>query len=64
MQIFSDLPPLNLLNLARTSKPFRALLMRCIFAGVWKASRRLIEDLPDCPEFMNEQARIRQPPIL
>ncbi|KAH9920083.1 uncharacterized protein B0H18DRAFT_1122178 [Fomitopsis serialis] len=54
--IFSHLLPLDLLNLARTSKPFRALLMARSSAGLWKASRRLVEGLPECPAHLSEPA--------
>lgn len=56
MQIFSYLHPLDLLDLARTTKPFRALLMSRSFAGVWRASRKLIQELPVCPGHLSEPA--------
>ncbi|KAH9832250.1 uncharacterized protein C8Q71DRAFT_778105 [Rhodofomes roseus] len=56
LEILSHLMPMDLLNLARTSKPFRALLISRSSAGLWKASRRLVEGLPDCPNHLSEPA--------
>ncbi|KZT70895.1 hypothetical protein DAEQUDRAFT_707622 [Daedalea quercina L-15889] len=56
LEIFSYLLPMDLLNLARTSKPFRVLLMSRISAGLWRTSRKLVEGLPDCPEHLSEPA--------
>ncbi|EPS97644.1 hypothetical protein FOMPIDRAFT_1052210 [Fomitopsis schrenkii] len=56
IEIFSYLHPLDLLDLARTTKPFRALLMSRSFAGVWRASRKLIQELPVCPGHLSEPA--------
>lgn len=56
MQIFSHLLPMDLLNLARTSKPFRTLLMSRNSASLWKASRQLVDGLPDCPVHLSEPA--------
>ncbi|KAF9234865.1 hypothetical protein BU15DRAFT_52071 [Melanogaster broomeanus] len=53
-QILSFLHPLDLLNLARTTKAFRQLLMRKSSAFVWKASLRRVEGLPVCPPDLNE----------
>ena len=48
--------PLDLLNLARTSKDFRHLLMSKSSAAFWKAARKNVDGLPDCPPFMSEPA--------
>lgn len=53
-QIFSLMHPRDLLNLARTSKPLRALLMSRQSAPFWKAARQLVEGLPDCPPYLSE----------
>ncbi|KAI0728217.1 hypothetical protein C8Q72DRAFT_780249, partial [Fomitopsis betulina] len=56
MEIFLYLLPLDLLNLARTSKLFRALLMSRGSAGVWRTSRKLCIYLPACPGHLSEPA--------
>ncbi|KAH9832251.1 uncharacterized protein C8Q71DRAFT_778106 [Rhodofomes roseus] len=56
LEIFSHLLPIDLLNLARTSKPFRSLLLSRGSSSLWKASRRLVEGLPDCPAHLSEPA--------
>ncbi|KAG1826927.1 uncharacterized protein BJ212DRAFT_1474135 [Suillus subaureus] len=48
-EIFGFLKPLDLLSLARTSKAFRNLLMRKSNAFIWRASRSLVPNLPECP---------------
>ncbi|KAG1789451.1 uncharacterized protein HD556DRAFT_784951 [Suillus plorans] len=53
-EIFGFLKPLDLLNLARTSKAFRNLLMRKSNAFIWRASRSLIPNLPECPPDLSE----------
>jgi hypothetical protein len=53
-QIFGFLKPLDLLSLARTSKAFRNLLMRKSNAFIWRASRSLIPNLPECPPDLSE----------
>ncbi|KIJ10783.1 hypothetical protein PAXINDRAFT_85522 [Paxillus involutus ATCC 200175] len=53
--IFTFLRPLDLLNLARTTKAFRQFLMQKSLAFVWVAARRQIEhDFPDCPSDLSE----------
>ncbi|CAL1707898.1 unnamed protein product [Somion occarium] len=54
--IFVHLEPFDLLNLARTSKPFRQLLMHRSAAPFWRAARQNVEDLPPCPPFLSEPA--------
>ncbi|KAI0784929.1 hypothetical protein C8Q75DRAFT_809482 [Abortiporus biennis] len=55
-EIFSYLHPLDLLRLARTSKDLRALLMSKTSLPLWKAARKSVKDLPDCPSFLSEPA--------
>ena len=55
-QILCLLEPRDLLNLARTSKPFRGLLMSRNSVSMWKASRSNVEGLPDCPAHLSEPA--------
>jgi hypothetical protein len=45
---------MDLLNLARTTKAFRQLLMRKSSAFVWKAALGQVEGLPDCPPDLSE----------
>lgn len=56
-QILSHLLPNDLLNLARTTKSFRALLMSRSSENVlWRASRKRVDGLPEYPPFMSEPA--------
>ncbi|KAI0744141.1 hypothetical protein C8Q80DRAFT_1122411 [Daedaleopsis nitida] len=52
--IFSLLHPRDLLNLARTSKAFRAFLMSRHCASLWKAARQQMPSLPECPSHLSE----------
>ncbi|KIJ57848.1 hypothetical protein HYDPIDRAFT_44753 [Hydnomerulius pinastri MD-312] len=52
--ILGFLHPMDLLNLARTTKAFRRLLMQKSSAFVWKTSRSYIEGFPDCPPDLSE----------
>ncbi|KAJ7182729.1 hypothetical protein C8R43DRAFT_11888 [Mycena crocata] len=52
-EIFSWLSPLDLLTLARTSKPLRAYFMNQRNAFLWRASRALV-GLPRCPPDLSE----------
>ncbi|KIJ18019.1 hypothetical protein PAXINDRAFT_9105 [Paxillus involutus ATCC 200175] len=45
---------MDLLNLARTSKAFRRLLMHKSSAFAWKTARLQIEGLPECPPDLSE----------
>lgn len=47
---------MDLLNLARTSKPFKQLLVDRTAARFWRAARENIKGLPDCPSFLSEPA--------
>ncbi|KZT11467.1 uncharacterized protein LAESUDRAFT_692353 [Laetiporus sulphureus 93-53] len=55
-EIFSQLHPRDLLNLARTTKDFRTFLMSRKSANLWKVSRQHVEGLPDCPPYLSEPA--------
>ena len=48
------LHPMDLLNLARTTKDFRSFLMKKSAAPFWKAARKNVEGLPECPEDLSE----------
>ncbi|KAF8838076.1 hypothetical protein BDN67DRAFT_1004531 [Paxillus ammoniavirescens] len=52
--ILGFLRPMDLLNLARTSKAFRRLLMHKSSAFAWKTARLQIEGLPECPQDLSE----------
>ncbi|EGN98059.1 hypothetical protein SERLA73DRAFT_74313 [Serpula lacrymans var. lacrymans S7.3] len=52
--ILSFLLPMDLLNLARTTKDFRLLLMHKSSSFIWKTSRLQLESLPDCPPDLSE----------
>ncbi|KAH7922987.1 hypothetical protein BV22DRAFT_1093666 [Leucogyrophana mollusca] len=54
--ILGFLRPADLLSLARTSKPFRQLLMRRSSAFIWRSARAQIEGFPDCPPDLSEPA--------
>ncbi|EPT04584.1 hypothetical protein FOMPIDRAFT_82129 [Fomitopsis schrenkii] len=56
MEILCLLEPRDLLNLARTSKPFRDLLMNRNSASIWKAARVNVDGFPDCPAHLSEPA--------
>lgn len=45
---------MDLLNLARTCKPLRGLLMHKSSVFLWKNALRQVEDLPDCPVDLTE----------
>lgn len=55
-EIFTHMHPAELLNLSRSCKDFRGLLMTRTAAPFWKAARRNVDGLPDCPPFMSEPA--------
>lgn len=57
-EVFSHIEPMDLLNLARTSKPFRELLLHRSAASLWKQARQNVPGLPECPPFMSEPAFI------
>ncbi|KAI0684349.1 hypothetical protein C8Q76DRAFT_762346 [Earliella scabrosa] len=53
-EIVSWLKPLDLLHLARASKFLRSLLMSKDSITLWKAARKNIPGLPDCPDILAE----------
>ncbi|KAL4252492.1 hypothetical protein ABKN59_002773 [Abortiporus biennis] len=53
-ELFGYMHPMDLLNLARTTREFRALLMSRSSSSFWKASRVNVDGLPDCPSFLSE----------
>ncbi|KAI0074234.1 hypothetical protein K474DRAFT_1626258 [Panus rudis PR-1116 ss-1] len=53
-EVFSHLCPLDLLNLARTTKAFRQLLMSKQSAVHWRTARANVPGLPDIPDDMTE----------
>ncbi|KAF9262583.1 hypothetical protein L218DRAFT_867203 [Marasmius fiardii PR-910] len=55
-EIFSHLTPHDLLNLSRTSKDLRKLLLSRSTILVWKSARMNVEGLPDIPDDMSEPA--------
>ncbi len=56
LQIFAFLHPRDLLNLARTTKDFRAFLMSRNAAKFWERARMQVEDIPDKPAHLSEPA--------
>ncbi|KAF8965313.1 hypothetical protein BDZ97DRAFT_801129 [Flammula alnicola] len=56
LEIFGRVEPSDLLNLARTSKSFRNLLMTRSSISVWRAARSSVPGPPmlDCPSDLNE----------
>ncbi|KAI0784953.1 hypothetical protein C8Q75DRAFT_776872 [Abortiporus biennis] len=55
-ELFGHMKPMDLLNLARTSKDFRALLMSRSSGPFWRSARSNLAGLPDCPTFLSEPA--------
>lgn len=55
-QIFGHFMPMDLLNISRTAKVFRQFLMARSSAPLWRAARRNVDGLPDCPSFLSEPA--------
>ncbi|KAM5534534.1 hypothetical protein V8D89_006006 [Ganoderma adspersum] len=55
-EIFGFLHPRDVVNLARTSKAFRTLLMSRDSAAFWRQARRKLKDLPDPPNYLSEPA--------
>ncbi|EJF65453.1 hypothetical protein DICSQDRAFT_99304 [Dichomitus squalens LYAD-421 SS1] len=56
IEIFRHMHPRDLLNLARTTKDFRAFLMKRSSAPFWKAARQQVNGLPECPAHLTEPA--------
>ncbi|KAJ3476781.1 hypothetical protein NLI96_g10924 [Meripilus lineatus] len=55
-EICCHLNPLDVLNLARTNKAFRTLLMNRVNVSFWTVARRNVEGLPECPSYLSEPA--------
>ncbi|KAK0500578.1 hypothetical protein EDD18DRAFT_1347989 [Armillaria luteobubalina] len=53
-EVFGHLDPLDLLQLSRTSKQLRRLLLQDSARSVWKTARSNVEALPDIPADLNE----------
>ncbi|KAF7374930.1 hypothetical protein MSAN_00379100 [Mycena sanguinolenta] len=53
-EIFGHLNPLDLLNLARTTKEIRGILMSRSSIFIWKESRSHVEGLPEPPRELSE----------
>jgi len=48
------LQPLDLLNLSRTSKSLRSMLMKKNSIAVWRRARANLAGLPECPDDLTE----------
>ncbi|TCD63499.1 hypothetical protein EIP91_005332 [Steccherinum ochraceum] len=53
-EVLAYLNPRDLLSLARTTKPLRGLLLDRSSLKFWKAARRNVDGLPDCPPVLPE----------
>jgi hypothetical protein len=53
-QIFGHLQPWDILRLARTTKSFRDILMRCSSISIWKKALANTPGLPECPNELTE----------
>ncbi|KAJ3514172.1 hypothetical protein NLJ89_g2520 [Agrocybe chaxingu] len=53
-EIFSQLNPLDILNLSRTTKELRKMLLNRSSIFIWRRSRENIEGLPECPKDLSE----------
>ncbi|KAJ2924596.1 hypothetical protein H1R20_g12498, partial [Candolleomyces eurysporus] len=53
-EMFKLLPPLDLLQLARTAKSFRKFLMNRASRSIWTHALSAVEDLPPCPTDLSE----------
>ncbi|KAG9008181.1 hypothetical protein FRB93_006749 [Tulasnella sp. JGI-2019a] len=59
-EVLRWLQPIDLLQLARSTKTLRSHLMSKVSFSVWKASREnVIGGTPECPEYMSEPAFAR-----
>ncbi|KAJ7172224.1 hypothetical protein C8R46DRAFT_141408 [Mycena filopes] len=60
-EIFSLLHPLDLINLTRTTKPFRRFLLNHANVGIWRATFATVRaaGLPECPPYASELAWAR-----
>ncbi|KAI0333537.1 hypothetical protein GY45DRAFT_1432269 [Cubamyces sp. BRFM 1775] len=55
-EIFGHLHPYDLLQLSRTTKALRSVLMRPSAVTIWRNARQNVDDLPDCPDDLTEPA--------
>ncbi|KIK59276.1 hypothetical protein GYMLUDRAFT_675937 [Collybiopsis luxurians FD-317 M1] len=53
-EIFCHLDPGDLLRLSRTSKNLREILLSKSSQSIWRTARENVQDLPPCPEDLNE----------
>ncbi|KAJ2922237.1 hypothetical protein H1R20_g14851, partial [Candolleomyces eurysporus] len=53
-EILKLLPPLDLLQIARTAKSFRKFLMNRASKSIWTHVLSAVEDLPSCPDDLSE----------
>lgn len=53
-QIFGYLHPMDVLNLSRTTKPLRSILLGRHAGGVWRSALGSVRALPSCPSDMTE----------
>lgn len=56
VQISQHLDPTDILNLGRTSRVTRQLVLSRVLKPVWVHARSRYPGLPDCPDDMNEPA--------
>lgn len=54
LQIFSYLHPMDVLNLSRTTKRLRSILLASHAGGVWRSALGSVRALPSCPSDMTE----------
>ncbi|KAE9405746.1 hypothetical protein BT96DRAFT_988249 [Gymnopus androsaceus JB14] len=54
LEIFCYLSPGDLLQLARSSKDLRGILMSKSSGSIWRIARENVRDLPPCPKDLNE----------
>lgn len=59
MKIFSQLNPVDLLRVSRTTKDLRKLLLSRSSRSVWIDSLSRLQDLPPCPSDLSEPAYAR-----
>ncbi|KAI0362438.1 hypothetical protein OH77DRAFT_1416699 [Trametes cingulata] len=55
-EVFGHLHPYDLLQLSRTTKALRNILMHRSAITIWRNARQNVEDLPDCPPDLTEPA--------
>ncbi|KAF8996616.1 hypothetical protein BDQ17DRAFT_1411690 [Cyathus striatus] len=55
LEIFSQLEPLDLISLSRTSKSLRKFLMAESSSNLWRGAQENMDGVPVCPEGISEQ---------